>query len=187
MSVVRLFLIAFLAALDSGCASAASRQHATIPADQLAAAREAKEHFERGNYRDAEAIYERILAAAPNNLYILTNLGVVRFRSGKLKLAEAAFQQAIAIAPNDAFSHCTLGIVYYSQNRFDAALESLKRAIRLDPRNATAHNYLGMIYSQRGMQEEAIAELKTARELDPSYGESTEPIRILPNFRINEA
>ena len=70
-----------------------------VPPALLAQARDAKEQFDKGNYRDAEKIYEKILAKAPSNLYILSNLGVVRFRGNKLKLAEEAFKKAIAIAP----------------------------------------------------------------------------------------
>jgi tetratricopeptide (TPR) repeat protein len=52
-----------------------------VPPEMQGLAREAKELFERANYREAEKAYEKILTKAPNNLYALSNLGVVRFRS----------------------------------------------------------------------------------------------------------
>ena len=158
-----------------------------VPQAYLEAARKAKEEFTRGNYREAKKTYRGLLTAIPHNLYpyILSNLGVVRFRSGKFKLAVKTFRQAIAIAPNDAFSHCTLGIVYYSQKRYDDAIKSLRRAIELEPGNATAHNYLGRAYSEKGMLTEAEKELNIARKLDPSYFER--PAEIPANFRPNES
>jgi Tfp pilus assembly protein PilF len=143
-----------------------------VPPEMLGLARQAKEHFERANYREAEKAYEKILGKAPNNLYALSNLGVVRFRSGKLKLAEEAFKKAIAVAPEDAFSHCTLGIVYYSQGKYDDAVNELTRAVAINPKNATAHNYLGITASQKGWQEAAQTELEAATALDPNYADA---------------
>lgn len=158
-----------------------------VPQAYLEAARKAKEEFTRGNYREAEKTYRGLLTAIPHNLYpyILSNLGVVRFRSGEFKLAVKTFRQAIAIAPNDAFSHCTLGIVYYSQKRYDDAIKSLRRAIELEPGNATAHDYLGHAYSEKGMLAEADKEWNITRRLDPSYFER--PDEIPANFRPNES
>jgi len=143
-----------------------------VPKELLSLAREGKDHFERGNLREAEKTYEKLLTKAPNNLYALSNLGVVRFRSGKLKLAEEAFRKAIAVAPEDAFSHCTLGIVLYSEGKYDEAVNELTKAVALNPKNATAHNYLGITASQKGWQEAAQKELETATALDPNYADA---------------
>lgn len=143
-----------------------------MPAELLPIVQEAKDAFERGKYREAEKLYERILQKAPSNLYALSNLGVVRFRSGKLKLAEDAFRKAIAVAPEDAFSHCTLGIVFYSQGKYDEAVNELTKALAINPKNATAHNYLGITASQKGWQEAAQKELETACSIDPTYADA---------------
>ena len=143
-----------------------------VPPELLTQAQAAKEEFDKANYREAEKLYEKILQKAPNNLYILSNLGVVRFRSGKLKLAEESFKKAIALAPEDAFSRCTLGIVYYSQGKYDEAVNELTKALAINPKNATAHNYLGITASQKGWQEAAQKELETATSLDPKYADA---------------
>ena len=143
-----------------------------VPPELLPQAREAKEQFDKGNYREAEKTYERILQKAPKNLYILSNLGVVLFRAQKFGRAEEAFKKAIAIAPEDAFSHCTLGIVYYSQGKFDDAVNELAKALAINPKNATAHNYLGITASQKGWQESAQKELETAVAIDPLYADA---------------
>jgi tetratricopeptide (TPR) repeat protein len=144
----------------------------TVPQDLMDDAKAAKEAFERAQYRDAEKIYERMLTKAPNNVYILSNLGVVYFRNEKWKLAEESLQKAIAVAPQDTFSHCTLGIVYYQEKRYDDAINSLTRALAIDPKYAVAHNYLGITASQKGWQEAAMKELETAIDLDPNYGDA---------------
>lgn len=143
-----------------------------VPPELLSQAREAKDAFDKGNYRDAEKTYERILQKAPKNLYILSNLGVVLFRAQKLARAEEAFKKAIAIAPEDAFSRCTLGIVYYSEQKYDDAANELAKALAINPKNATAHNYIGITASQKGWQEAAQKSLETAVALDPQYADA---------------
>ncbi len=144
----------------------------TLPGELTPLMAQAKDEFERGNYRDAEKLYGKILEQAPENLNALDNLGVVRFRSGKLKMAEETFKKAIAIAPEDAFSHCTLGIVFYSQARYDDAVNELTKALAINPSNATAHNYLGITASNKGWQEAAQKELETAISLDRNYADA---------------
>jgi len=143
-----------------------------VPAELVADANGAKEEFERGHYRDAEKIYESMLSKEPKNIYILSNLGVVRFRSGKLKSAEETFRKAIVVAPDDAFSHCTLGIVYYSQGKLDEAVGELTKALAITPKNATAHNYLGITAAAKGWVEAARKELETAVRIDPNYSDA---------------
>ena len=143
-----------------------------VPEDLIPLAREAREFFDRGQYREAEKTYEKMLAQAPNNVYILSNLGVVRFRSGKLRLAEESFRKAIEVDPQDSFSRCTLGIVFYQQGKYDEAIDELTKALAVDPRNATAHNYLGITASQKGWHEAAQKEMETAIALDPNYADA---------------
>lgn len=143
-----------------------------LPPELAAEARQGKDEFDKGNYREAERLYEKVLAKAPNNLYTLSNLGVVYFRGNKFKRAEEMFKKAITIAPEDGFSHCTLGIVYYSQQKYDEAVNALTKALAINPKNATAHNYLGITASQKGWQEAAQKELETATTLDPTYADA---------------
>jgi tetratricopeptide (TPR) repeat protein len=143
-----------------------------VPPELMDDAKAAKDAFERTQYRDAERIYEKMLTTAPNNVYILSNLGVCYFRNGKTQLAEESLKKATAVAPEDTFSWCTLGIVYYQEKRFDDAINSLTRALAIDPKYAVAHNYLGITASQKGWQEAALKELETATQIDPSYGDA---------------
>lgn len=145
---------------------------AGVPGDLLPLAREAKENFDRGKYRDAEKEYQQILAKSPNNLYSLSNLGVVLFRNGKLKAAELTLKKAIAIAPKDEFTHTTLGIVYYRESKFDDALSELTKSLAINPKSATAHNYLGITASQKGWQEAAEKEMLEAIANNPNYADA---------------
>ncbi|HEY2614189.1 MAG TPA: tetratricopeptide repeat protein [Chthoniobacterales bacterium] len=143
-----------------------------VPDELLPIAREAKENFDRGKYRAAEKQYQQMLTKSPNNLYSLSNLGVVYFRTGKLKAAELTLKKAVALAPKDEFSHTTLGIVYYRQSKFDDAVSELTKALGINPKSATAHNYLGITASQKGWQEAAEKEMLDAIAANPDYADA---------------
>lgn len=143
-----------------------------VPKELVPIARAAKDNFDRGKYRAAEKQYHEILAKTPNNLYSLSNLGVVLFRSGKLKAAELTLKKAITVAPKDEFSRTTLGIVYYRQSKFDDALTELTKALAINPKSATAHNYLGITASQKGWQEAAEKEMLEAIAANPDYADA---------------
>jgi len=143
-----------------------------VPADLMPLAREAKASFDQGKFKQAEKQYQEILTKSPNNLYSLSNLGVVLFRNGKLKAAELTLKKAIAIAPKDEFTHTTLGIVYYQQSKFDDALSELTKSLAINPKSATAHNYLGITASQKGWQEAAEKEMLAAIVENPEYADA---------------
>jgi septal ring factor EnvC (AmiA/AmiB activator) len=143
-----------------------------VPDELVPLAREAKDDFEKGKYRTAEKVYQQILTKSPNNLYSLSNLGVVYFRTGKLKAAELTLKKAVMLAPKDEFSRTTLGIVYYRQSKFDDALNELTRALAINPKSATAHNYLGITASQKGWQEAAEKEMLEAINDNPEYADA---------------
>ena len=165
---------------DSGGATTDNPNHATpssdvkpdVRDDLQNVARAAKESFEQGKYETAEEQYQEILTKSPNNLYALSNLGVVYLRSGKFPSAESALKNALTISPKEEFLHTTLGIVYYRQSRFDDALAELSHAIEINPKSATAHNYLGITASQKGRQQEAEKEILQAIANNPDYGDA---------------
>ncbi|PYX33658.1 MAG: hypothetical protein DMG80_05275, partial [Acidobacteria bacterium] len=143
-----------------------------VPPDVVDLAWQAKQHFDKGKYHSAEKIYQEILTKTPNNLYSLSNLGVVYFRTGKLKAAELTLKKAVALSPNDEFTHTTLGIVFYRQAKFDNAITELTKSLGLNPSSATAHNYLGITASQKGWQEAAEKELLEAIRENPNYADA---------------
>ena len=143
-----------------------------VPAGLVDIAKQAKENFDRGKYHAAERQYQELLTKSPNNLYSLSNLGVVYFRTGKLKAAELTLKKAVAIAPKDEFSHTTLGIIYYRQSKFDDALNELTKSLAINPKSAAAHNYLGITASQKGWQEAAEKEMLEALAVKPDYADA---------------
>jgi Flp pilus assembly protein TadD len=160
-------------AADVGKSSAtATVAPKALPSELQDIATAAQKNLEQGKYRTAEKQYQTVLAQDPKNLDVLSNLGVVYFRTGKIRSAESMLKKALAIAPNDDFLLTTLGIVHYRQSKFDEALKELRKAIEINPNSATAHNYLGITASQRGRQQEAEKEMLQAIAKDPNYADA---------------
>jgi Flp pilus assembly protein TadD len=165
---------------DSGGATTDSSSDATgssgfkpdVPDDLLNVARAAKENFDQGKYPTAEKQYQKILAKSPQNLYALSNLGVVYLRTGKFRSAESTLKKALTISSSDEFLRTTLGIVYYRQSKFDDALAELTQAVEINPKSATARNYLGITASQKGRPQEAEKEILQAIANNPDYADA---------------
>jgi len=157
---------------NSNDAAAPSDFKPDVPDDLQNAARAAKESFAHGKYRTAESQYQEILAESPNNLYALSNLGVVYFRRGKFKAAESTLKKALTVSPEDEFAHTTLGIVYYRQSKFDDAFTELTRSLEINPKSPIAHNYLGITAGQKGRLVEAEKEILQAIANNPDYGDA---------------
>src|SRR4051812_14179451 len=66
----------------------ASADASSVPATALGDVRKAQAAFAQGDLPGAQRAYEQALAKAPENAYLLTNLGVVRFRDGRFAQAE---------------------------------------------------------------------------------------------------
>ena len=138
---MRALATTFVLVLSTGIALA-DQATPMLPADAFDAARHARKAFEQGHFSDAEKIYEQILTSHPDNVYTLSNLGVVKIRLRKIQLAETRLKRAIAIAPNDAFSHYTLGIIYCDEHALDSAFAEMKRAIEINPNYGVAQEFM---------------------------------------------
>lgn len=130
---------------------------------------EAREAMAKNDFATAVTKLNQVIAAEPDNVTALTNLGIVYYRQGKLDDAEPVLRKATGLAPNDSAAHSLLGVVCLRKGQTDAAFTELTRAVALNPRNAEAHNYLGICHSEKGALPAAEKEIRKAIELNPKY------------------
>jgi Flp pilus assembly protein TadD len=130
---------------------------------------EAKKLFDAEDYAGAEKIFQSIVEIAPDNYYILANLGAVQIESGKLSAAEVALKKAVQINGAESYAHRNLGIVYSRQGKIDAAIGALRRSVAADEKDFVAHNYLGVCLGQKEERQEAEKEFKRAISINPDY------------------
>lgn len=138
------------------------------------------DHFERGNelslngqFEEAVREYEKALELEPDNVDVLTNLGVALYNLGQLDQAIEQYSTAIELAPKDADIHSNLAAAHVQEYQIDGALDQLnqalaeyQKAVELNPDLAEAHFGLGVVYTLQGRNEDAIRAFQRFQDLD---------------------
>ena len=162
-------IVAIVAGLLVDGSWAAEVKPSAFPEKLRPKAEEAQKAFAAGEYREAERIYEAMRKAAPDNLWVLSNLAVVQVRLDLKKKAEETLRTALLLAPEDGFCRRMLGIVCYSQKKYDEAIAELTKAAAIDPKDAEAHLYLAFCAAEKGLTEVAERQFDRAAKLNPEF------------------
>jgi predicted TPR repeat methyltransferase len=128
-----------------------------------------------GRLDQAEAIYRRILEAAPDHPDALHFFGVLSHQRGRSDEAIALIGRSIELQPDEPAPICNLGNVLVDRGRAEEAAEAYRRAIALDPDHVAAHNNLGALLKSLGRFDDAEASYRRAIALSPAD----------PDFRNN--
>jgi tetratricopeptide (TPR) repeat protein len=140
----------------------------------------AEDHFKRGNelsvsgdFEEAVAEYEQALEIEPENVDILSNLGVAYYNLGQLDKAIEQYSKAIDTAPKDADIRSNLAAAYVQKyqtggalDQLEKALEEYQTAVELNPSLAEASFGLGVVYTLLGRNDDAIQAFEQFQELD---------------------
>ncbi len=128
----------------------------------------AVQHHNAGRLSEADAIYQDILKAAPNNADALHLLGVLNHQTGKPDVAVGLISQALAINPAYAEAHSSLGAIYRSLENLNEAVACYQTALSINPDYADAHYNLGNAYLELGRLDEAVCCFQKTLNLIPA-------------------
>jgi Flp pilus assembly protein TadD len=123
------------------------------------------QHHRAGRLAEAEGIYRKVLAVAPNHPTALQLLGALAAQVGKYEIAIELTERALAIQPGVGEYHLNLGECYRRAGKFDKGLAHALRAVELCPQVAGAHANLGYVYRDIGRMDEAKLAFLNARAL----------------------
>jgi tetratricopeptide (TPR) repeat protein len=129
-------------------------------------------HHEAGRLSQAEAIYQQILQAEPNNPRALRLLGLIAFQVGKYDIAVELIGRALSFKPDYAEAHNNLGAVLQAQGRLEAAIASFRQALAFKSDYAEVHNNLGAVLQAQGKLEAAAESYRQTVSLKPNYTEA---------------
>ena len=131
----------------------------------------------QGKYSEAIEDYKRALQGAPDNAFVLVNLGGAYADTNDPKLAapaEQALRQSLSIRPSFA-AYANLGSLYLHQHRFEEAATATRQALSLNDRDWELwHNltdcYTWLQQPERAAEarQHAIALLEKALHTDGS-------------------
>jgi predicted TPR repeat methyltransferase len=130
---------------------------------------------------EAQELYRRILAIAPDHPRALHYAGVLAHQQGQHAEAVALIEKSLALTPDQADWYSNLGIVLQSAGKLDAAIAAYRRAIALDEGHANAHSNLGVVLRAIGEPCEAEAAYRTAIRLNPDHIDAYTNLGILLN------
>jgi tetratricopeptide (TPR) repeat protein len=152
----------------AACGAGQPSPEATVSGDV-----DGDEHFQRGNqfvengqFEEAIGEYEAALAAEPDNVSVMINLGVAYYNTGQFQQAVTQYQRALDIAPDEADVHSNLAATYVQVGDLETALQEYQAAVALQPDLAQAHFGLGVVYIELGENAQAIEALERFEELD---------------------
>jgi len=124
-------------------------------------------HQQAGRLAEAEACYQRVLAAQPDHADALHLLGVVAHQVGRHDLAVELIGQAIRRNRQNPIYFSNLGVVLKDQGRLDEAMTAYRQATGLKADYAEAHSNLGYALWDQGKIDEAVAACRQAIRLNP--------------------
>ena len=130
---------------------------------------------------EAQALYSRVLDAAPDHPHALHYAGVLAHQQGRTDEALALIERSLEIAPDRADYFNNLGIVRQATGQIDAAIQAYERAIALDPSHANAYSNLGVLLRATGQPAESEQAYRTAIELNPEHIDAYTNLGILLN------
>jgi tetratricopeptide (TPR) repeat protein len=130
------------------------------------------DHYQAGQFNEAEDCYRRALGIQPGHPGILCNLGAVLHKQSKLDEAIAVYRDAIRINPRYALPHANLGSALKDQGKLEEAISSFRAAVRFSPDYQDAHFHLGLaLHAQRKFADAASA-FQQAVKIKPDYAEA---------------
>ncbi len=130
------------------------------------------EHYENGQFGDAEKLSLKITQDFPKHQFSWKILGAVLRELGRNSEALDANEVAVKLSPQDAVAHSNLGATLTELGRLHEAKASYTQAIALKPDYPEAHYNLGVTFQQLGRLNEAKASYTQSIALNPDYPEA---------------
>jgi predicted O-linked N-acetylglucosamine transferase (SPINDLY family) len=127
---------------------------------------------QRGQLAQAQALYEDVLRAEPNNFEALHHLGLVFCQRREFARGLKFFDRAIKANPQSADCHSNRGNALRDLGRLDEAIPSFDKALALRPDFAEGHCNRGNTLRDLRRLEAAIASYDKAVALQPDLAEA---------------
>lgn len=115
----------------------------------------------------AQALYRRVIEAAPDHADAYANLGFTLCEAGRFEEAAALYRQALAHCPQAPLIHYNHGVALEALGRTAEAVASYETCLRLAPDMADAHQNAALLYAKAGDKQGAIRHFSAYRRLQP--------------------
>jgi len=129
----------------------------------------AVQHYQSGNFQQAEQLFKKVLEQQPNNPAILYMLGIIYVQLENYDLAVHHIKRSIQANSGNADAYLALGIALQQTGLIDDAMHAFEKVIQRNPHSAEAYFNLGNILKQKGQLDDAIAYFYKTVEMNPDF------------------
>jgi protein O-GlcNAc transferase len=123
----------------------------------------------QGHPEQAEACYERAIAALAEPAEVHNNLAVLLQRRGDFERALHHYRRAVALGLRHALLHSNLGCLLRDLGHLQDGVDEFMRALELDASSAHAHSNLGVTLALQAEVDRALPHLRLAVALQPDW------------------
>ena len=111
--------------------------------------------LESKRFAEGAAEFRKAVAANPNSVPALINLGAALTQTGDLKGAAEQFEKALRIDPNNLNAHYNLAVLLINENQHEQALVHLQAVSRINPKDLGALSLMAQTLAEMGRCSEA--------------------------------
>ena len=128
----------------------------------------ARQHEERGELAEAEALYREALAIAPGHIGVITMLGLILIDRDQAQAAVDLLEPARDAEPDFAPVQLALGSAYAMVGLDELAVSTMEIAVKLDSTSTLPFERLAKHHVRSGRPREAIGALRRLLRRDPT-------------------
>ncbi|MGB3941768.1 MAG: tetratricopeptide repeat protein, partial [Candidatus Manganitrophaceae bacterium] len=114
---------------------------------------------QKGDYEQAEAVYQKILAEHPNSAFVLNNLGNIAFYQNQYSKAVDYYQRATKAAPTLVSAHYNMSLAYREMLSFEEGNAEYGIAKRLHPDKVEEYTRKSVLFPASPLVEERPSRL----------------------------
>ncbi|MBF0194183.1 MAG: tetratricopeptide repeat protein [Magnetococcales bacterium] len=145
---------------------------------------QALEHFNNGQYTEADKLCTAIVNILPNHIDAINLLGIIAQTVNQHNIAVKQFKKAITIDNSRGLLYYNLALSLEQLEQKNEAIQALKKALILEPENSQINSYLksfsnqekkaerflveGISQHQNGMIDDAIIYYKKCLKIAPN-------------------
>jgi protein O-GlcNAc transferase len=129
-------------------------------------------HFAKGNFQEAENLYQEILKIEPDNFNALHFLGLVYYRLKQYDLAIKYLNKVLLLQPDYFDVYNNLGIVLQERGQIDEAIIYYQKAIEIDPNSFLTYYNIGNLFKEKKQFRKAMDCYQKALQINPNLIEA---------------
>jgi Tfp pilus assembly protein PilF len=123
--------------------------------------------FLQGDLKAAQAAFEKVTEADPQNPDGWVNIGRAALQEGDTTRARTVLEKALALSPDLARAHFFYAGVLRQEGDYDGAAQHLSKVLTQYPRDRVALNNLGRVLFLKRNYSQAVRTLQQVLAIDP--------------------